>query len=70
MRRFQASHLERENVPRKPLRMPAPEPELSGTKDVEAGTRKDVEAGTRKGIVCRSTMKNPPDGYYPPLERG
>ncbi len=70
MRRFQASHLERENVPRKPLRMPEPEPDLSGTKDVEAGTRKDVEAGTRKGIVCRSTMKNPPDGYYPPLERG
>jgi hypothetical protein len=44
-----------------------PDPRSAGTtKDVEAGTRKDVEAGTRKGGKnCRSTMKNPPDGYYP-----
>jgi hypothetical protein len=50
-----------------------PEPEsISTTKDVEAGTRKDVEAGTRKGLfpkTCRSTMKNPPDGYYPSPDR-
>jgi hypothetical protein len=65
MRRFQASNLGRENVPRKPLRTPEPETAFSGIKDVEAGTRKDVEAGTRKGLACRSTMKNPPDGYYP-----
>jgi hypothetical protein len=70
MRRFQPSHLGPQNLPLKPLRTPESEQDLSGTKDVEAGTRKDVEAGTRKGVACRSTMKNPPDGYYPPPERG
>jgi hypothetical protein len=66
MRRFQPLHLKAAGLPAEPLRMPAPEPDLPATKDVEAGTRKDVEAGTRKGQSCRSTMKNPPDGYYPP----
>jgi hypothetical protein len=69
MRRFQSSHLQGANVPAIPLRMPEPQPDPSATKDVEAGTRKDVEAGTRKGQTCRSTMKNPPEGYYPPPGR-
>lgn len=70
MRRFQSANLKTANVPAVPLRMPEPGPDLSATRDVEAGTRKDVEAGTRKGQTCRSTMKNPPDGYYPPSGRG
>jgi len=69
MRRFQSTHLEKAHVPAIPLRMPDLEPDVSATKDVEAGTRKDVEAGTRKGQTCRSTMKNPPDGYYSPPGR-
>ena len=69
MRRFQSAHLKAANAPALPRTMPEPEPDLSATKDVEAGTRKDVEAGTRKGQTCRSTMKNPPDGYYPPPGR-
>jgi hypothetical protein len=59
MRRFQGE------ASGPPSRMPDPRSART-TKDVEAGTRKDVEAGTRKGGKnCRSTMKNPPDGYYP-----
>jgi hypothetical protein len=69
MRRFQSTHLRGANVPAIPLRMPEPQPDPSAMKDVEAGTRKDVEAGTRKGQTCRSTMKNPPEGYYPPPGR-
>jgi hypothetical protein len=69
MRRFQSANLKAANVPAAPRKMPEPEPELAGTKDSEAGTRKDVEAGTRKGQTCRSTMKNPPDGYYSPPGR-
>jgi hypothetical protein len=69
MRRFQSTHLKGANVPTIPLRMAEPGPDPSATKDVEAGTRKDVEAGTRKGNTCRSTMKNPPEGYYPPPGR-
>lgn len=34
------------------------------TKDVDSGTHKDVDSGTHKGRDCRSTMKNPPDGFY------
>jgi Clostripain family len=72
MRRFQASNLKDGNSPADPRRIPDAQAELEGTKDVEAGTRKDVEAGTRKGLMallsksCRSTMKNPADGHYPP----
>jgi hypothetical protein len=66
MRRFQSVHWKAARTPAVPLRMPESEPSLAATKDVEAGTRKDVEAGTRKGQTCRSTMKNPPEGYYPP----
>jgi len=69
MHRFQSTHLKGANVPAIPLRMPDREPDVSATKDVEAGTRKDIEAGTRKGQTCRSTMKNPPEGYYPPPGR-
>ncbi len=69
MRRFQSTHLEKANVPAVPLRMPELEPDVSATKDVEAGTRKDVEPGTRKGQTRRSMMKNPPEGYYPPPGR-
>jgi hypothetical protein len=71
MRRFQSANLRTANVPAEPLRMPGAGLDPAATKDVEAGTRKDVEAGTRKGnAACRSTMKNPPDGYYPPSDRG
>jgi hypothetical protein len=48
-----------------------PEAASTETKDIESGTRKDAEAGTRKGLLalldksCQSTMKNPPDGFYP-----
>ncbi len=75
MRRFQGGNLKDRNSPADPRRIPDAQAELSGTKDVEAGTRKDVEAGTRKGLLalldetCRSTMKNPPEGYYPPPDR-
>jgi hypothetical protein len=69
MRRFQPQHLQRAKTVAAPLRMPDPDADLSIPKDVEAGTRKDVEAGTRKGKTCRSTMKNPPDGYYPPRRK-
>ena len=69
MRRFQSAHLKAANAPALPRTMPEPEPDLSATKDVEAGTRKYVEAGTRKGQTCRSTMKNPPEGYCPPPGR-
>jgi len=33
-------------------------------RDVDAGTHRDVDAGTHRGKACRSTMKNPPEGYY------
>jgi len=69
MRRFQSANLKAADVPAVPQKMPGPEAERAGTRDVEAGTRKDVEAGTRKGQTCRSTMKNPPEGYYPPPGR-
>jgi hypothetical protein len=69
MRRFQSANLKAAKVPAVPRRMPHPGPDVAETKDVEAGTRKDVEAGTRKGQTCRSTMKNPPEGYYSPPGR-
>ena len=69
MRRFQSANLKAANLPALPRRTPEPGPDPPATKDVEAGTRKDVEAGTRKGQTCRSTMKNPPEGYYPPPGR-
>jgi hypothetical protein len=38
-------------------------PDVSA-RDVDAGTHRDVDAGTHRGKSCRSTMKNPPQGYY------
>jgi hypothetical protein len=73
MRRFQSENLKGASGPAEPRRVP--ETALAGTRDIETGTRKDVEAGTRKGLLalldkgCSSTMKNPPDGYYPPPGR-
>ncbi|HEY7818822.1 MAG TPA: clostripain-related cysteine peptidase, partial [Vicinamibacteria bacterium] len=73
MRRFQSENFLSPNVPAEPRR--TSEGAFSETRDVEAGTRKDVEAGTRKGLLalldksCRSTMKNPPEGFYPPPGR-
>ncbi len=70
MRRYQSENLTKANLAADAIRVP--EAVAAETKDVEAGTRKDVEAGTRKGLIalldkaCRSTMKNPPEGYYPP----
>jgi hypothetical protein len=57
MRRFQSANLKSATVGAAPQRMPDSEPDLQATKD--------VDAGTRKGESCRSTMKNPPAGYYP-----
>jgi hypothetical protein len=56
MRRFQSANLKSATVGAAPQRMPESAPELPATKD--------VDAGTRKGEGCRSTMKNPPAGYY------
>jgi Clostripain family len=47
--------------PLEPLRGPTVD---LASKDVDSGTHKDVDSGTHKGETCRSTMKNPPDGYY------
>jgi hypothetical protein len=72
MRRFQSAHLKESDAPAVPRTIPRREPGLTETRDVEAGTRKDAEAGTRKALeakACRSTMKNPPQGYYPPPGR-
>ncbi len=66
MRRFQSANLKAAMAPAVPRRLPHQQPGGAVTKDVEAGTRRDVEAGTRRGQTCRSTMKNPPEGYYPP----
>jgi hypothetical protein len=72
MRRFQSENWKANHEPTVPRR--APEAAFAETKDVDAGTRKDVEAGTRKGLLalldkkCQS-MKNPPDGFYPPPGR-
>ena len=60
MRRFQPAHL-KAGVPAAPRKMRETEPGSVETRDVEAGTRKD-----ELGKTCRSTMKNPPEGYYPP----
>ncbi len=67
MRRFQSAYLKKAKTPPAPLRMP--EPGLAEARDVDSGTRKDVDTGTRKGFSCRSAMKNPPEGYYPPPGR-
>jgi Clostripain family len=48
-------------VPMEPRR--SPDVSLP-TKDVDSGTHKDVDSGTHKGEASRSTMKNPPGGYY------
>jgi hypothetical protein len=58
MRRFQPANLKAPMAPAAPRRAPFPSPDAAPTKD--------VEAGTRKGQTCRSTMKNPPEGYYSP----
>jgi hypothetical protein len=69
MRRFQSQYWRAKNTPAEPRRVP--EAASMETKDIESGTRKDAEAGTRKGLLalldksCQSTMKNPPEGFYP-----
>jgi hypothetical protein len=55
VRRFQSEHLNGDSVPVPPRR--------AAESNVMV---KDANAGTRKGADCRTTMKNPPDGYYPP----
>jgi hypothetical protein len=65
MRRFQSENFLSPNVPAEPQRIP--EAAFSETKDVEAGTRKGLLALLDK--ACRSTMKNPPEGFYPPPGR-
>jgi hypothetical protein len=53
VRRFQSEHLSGASVPLRPRRA-----------SESAVAVKDAEAGTRRGVGCRSTMRNPPDGYY------
>jgi hypothetical protein len=53
VRRFQREHLGEGSIPLPPRKAP----------ESTVGV-KDAESGTRRGAFCRSTMKNPPDGYY------